>query len=56
METTKECLKANMKRCIEILESNVDLHKYSGDRRKSELFNKLLEIRRDSIRFEKEVK
>lgn len=54
-ENTKVLLIAQMKRAIELLES-ADLEKFTYSKDLAELDNKLLEIRRDSIRFIKQVR
>lgn len=57
IKITKACIIANMYRVLEILESDVDLTDYwSNHKVRSEVKNKMHEIRRDTKKLEKALK
>lgn len=55
IEETRILLVAQMKRAVELLESE-NFRRYSYSKELAELDNKLLEIRRDSVRYINEVR
>lgn len=55
-ETIQTLVKAECKRVIELLESDIDFDDVYGNRKLSELKCKMRELRRDTITLEKQIK
>lgn len=56
-DIVKLCLIANMKRVLQILESDIEIeYSWKNSKEKAEIRNKMHEIRRDSIELDKKLR